>query len=179
MNLAHGGLGSGPLTAPEIAIASAGGLMALIGAFLVLRTPQKGKSSGGKAGFALLGVGLVVAMLGPNLVPAPSGACARPTTQASVEIISPRPGEVLEGSKFDVEIRLSDGQLAGLSSTRNVKGQGHLHLSLDGKLVSMTGEAKQSIDAQPGEHRLTAEYVANDHAPFCKRVTDRVRFTVR
>ena len=179
MNLAHGGLGSGPLTAPEIAIAAAGGVLAVIGAFLILRNPGTEKAASGKAGFGLLGMGLVIAMLGPNLVPAPSGACSRPRTQASVEIASPKPGEVVDGGKIDVGIRLSDGKLAGLSSTRNIEGQGHLHLSLDGKLVSMTGEAEQRIEASPGEHQLTAEYVANDHAPFCKRVTDRVRFTVR
>lgn len=42
----------------------------------------------------------------------------------------------------------------------------------------MSGQSEQSLEVPPGEHQLEVEYVANDRAPFCTRVVDRVRFTV-
>jgi hypothetical protein len=50
---------------------------------------------------------------------------------------------------------------------------------LDGSIVSMTyGEVQQVslADLEPGPHRLTAEFVAADHAPFSPRVTTAVTF---
>ncbi len=50
---------------------------------------------------------------------------------------------------------------------------------LDGALVSMTYGLKQDVsiaDLSPGAHRLEAEYVAVDHAPFNPRVIAEVTF---
>jgi hypothetical protein len=50
---------------------------------------------------------------------------------------------------------------------------------LDGAIVSMTYGMQQEVpvgDLVPGRHRLVAEFVAADHAPFDPRVTASVTF---
>ena len=50
---------------------------------------------------------------------------------------------------------------------------------LDDTLISMTEGVEQSIpDVPPGEHRITVEFVASDHAPFDPRVIAVVAFEV-
>ena len=56
---------------------------------------------------------------------------------------------------------------------------GHIHLSLDGALISMSGDQLQVIDLRnvsPGAHTLTADFVAADHLPFDPPVTTQVTF---
>ena len=65
------------------------------------------------------------------------------------------------------------------ASTELAPDAGHVHISLDGAVVSMTYGLVQVVDLDgvaPGEHTLLAEFVAADHAPFDPPVTAAVRF---
>ena len=58
--------------------------------------------------------------------------------------------------------------------------QGHIHVSLDGTLVNMAYSTTQDLKGlKPGQHTLTAEYVAVDHIPFKNRPTAVVIFMVQ
>jgi hypothetical protein len=125
----------------------------------------------------------VFALLLPSLV-SPAPGTSRPVSTASINIVSPAEGEVFEGTanmpaRVVVEIRLLGARIVPLTSTRLRADEGHLHLFLDGSLVSMTGGTKLSLDAGPGTHLLRAEFVASDHGPFDPRVQAVVRFVVR
>ena len=54
-----------------------------------------------------------------------------------------------------------------------------MHVSVDGKLVSMTYGLTQHLQLDPGHHAVQAEFVAADHAPFKNRVIAAVLFEVR
>ena len=57
--------------------------------------------------------------------------------------------------------------------------EGHIHLYLDGALVSMTTGLDAQISASPGEHEVRAEFVAVDHGPFQPSVVTTVAISVR
>ena len=131
-----------------------------------------------RGGLALALVGFVVFMFGPDLFEPEQLPCERPATEATVEILKPAQNAVLDSGQVELEIDLEGGRIGSLASVENRPGEGHLHISVDGKLATMDGAAEQVIPVEPGRHELEVEFVANDHAPFCKRVNDRVRFTV-
>jgi len=108
-------------------------------------------------------------------------ALGRPSTTAHLVVLSPREGEVFTGNpaSISVEVRVDGGRIVPTTSFRLVPNEGHVHLSLDGKLVSMTSGTRTFITAPPGPHELQVEFVAVDHAPFDPRVIVRVPFSVR
>ena len=120
---------------------------------------------------------LVVATALPFLVGPDS--ISRPSSSARLAIVSPRHGETIHGTpaSIAVELRLDGGTIVPGSSLHLVPNEGHIHLYLDGSLVSMTGLESQ-ISASPGQHVLRAEFVAVDHEPFQPRVIASVAFQV-
>jgi hypothetical protein len=107
-----------------------------------------------------------------------SPASERPSTDATLRIVSPTDGEVLK-SDVDLEVELDGARVVRKTSTDLRPDEGHLHVVLDDQLVSMTEGLEQTIrDVPPGEHLLKVEFVANDHAPFDPRVIAAVAFEV-
>ena len=105
----------------------------------------------------------------------------RPSTAATVKIVSPQQGEVIRGdpATIPVELTLDGGMIVSFTSLRLEPNKGHIHLYLDDSLVSMTTGLSARIDAALGTHELRAEFVAVDHAPFDPRVVATVTFTVQ
>ena len=141
--------------------------------------------------WALIGLGVALGVsaavvprliFGPTLLPPPpSPAATRPTSSAVIGFTSPVPDQIAEGDTLDVVMTLQRGSIVDATSTTLTPDTGHVHLSLDGKLVSMTYGLVQEIsimDLARGPHTLEAEFVAVDHAPFEPRVTARVTFKV-
>ena len=105
---------------------------------------------------------------------------ARPSSPATVQIVSPRNGAVLHGSTVSVRVSLSGATIVPATTKDITPTTGDLHLSLDGKLISMNYQAHQTIpNVAPGQHVLTVEFVAADHLPFDPRVVAAVAFTVK
>lgn len=112
---------------------------------------------------------------------APSSVAAgpRPESTASLSFRDPANGQVVAGDSVEVVLELEGGRIVEQTTTDLSPDTGHVHLVLDGRLVSMTYGLVQSVDlrnVEPGAHTLQAEYVAADHAPFDPRVTAAVRF---
>jgi hypothetical protein len=116
---------------------------------------------------------------GGTTVPAtPTNLSTRPSTPAVLAIISPTPGATVTGTTLQVQLSLTGATLEPPGATDTVvPTEGHVHLSLDGSIVSMTGTLTQSFAVTPGPHILSAEFVANDHEPFYPRKIVTVMFT--
>lgn len=128
---------------------------------------------------ALVALALVLPSLG-----SPAGPPARPRSTARIEILSPTEGRAFHGTQASpaevpVRLRVLGARIVPATSTRLRPDEGHIHLFLDGSLISMTGGTTATVQAVPGSHVLTAEFVATDHGPFDPRIRAEVRFTVQ
>jgi hypothetical protein len=107
-----------------------------------------------------------------------SGGAARPTTPARLQILAPTPNEVT-GPNITVKLALTDAKVVPQTTGPLRPDEGHIHVSLDGQLVSMAYGTEQDLpNLASGPHALQAEFVATDHAPFAQPVVAAVLFTV-
>jgi hypothetical protein len=117
------------------------------------------------------------ALLGPKNVTAVTGP--RPRSTATLAFAEPQPDVSTSADQMTVRLDLRGGTITAVTSTSVAPDTGHIHLSLDGALVSMLGDTVQVVDLRalpPGPHTLTAEFVAADHLPFDPPVTTTVSF---
>ncbi len=110
----------------------------------------------------------------------PTTTAARPASTAKLSIISPTNGQVVHGTTVPLQVSLKDAKIVPASTTNIQPDEGHLHVILDDRLISMTGDTSQIIgDLTPGQHLLKVEFVASDHFPFDPRVIAAVAFEVK
>lgn len=130
---------------------------------------------------AVLAPGVLVAsfVLPSRLWPTPTITGPRPTSTATIAFAQPSMGQTIRGDTLVVVVRLDGGTVVDGSSSNVTPDTGHIHLFLDDRIVSMAYGEDQAIaigDLEPGTHRLLAEFVAADHAPFATRVVATVTF---
>jgi hypothetical protein len=116
-------------------------------------------------------------LVGPTTTGAVTGP--RPSSTATLSFVAPRNGTRLSDDELAVRLDLQGGTITSVTSTSVTPDTGHIHLSLDGALVSMTGNTEQVVDLRSvpdGTHTLEAEFVAADHLPFDPPVTAQVTF---
>jgi hypothetical protein len=128
-----------------------------------------------------------------SLVLVSSGACggsgsdtgsastlARPSSTGQLTIVSPTDGEVFHDPTVPVKVKLTGARVVPATTTNIVPDEGHLHLTLDGNIVTMNfTTTDQLTDVTPGLHTLQVEFVASDHLPFDPRVIEQVTFEVQ
>jgi hypothetical protein len=105
---------------------------------------------------------------------------ARPSSPAAVAIVEPAQGATIEGETAHVVLRLDGARIVPETTTSIRPDEGHVHLYVNGLLVSMNYGLEQDIPVQPGSLVLKAEFVAADHVPYNPRVwSEETVFTVR
>lgn len=114
----------------------------------------------------------------PTTTPSPSAT--RLSSPARVTFLSPKPDQAIEGGRLVARLSLIGARIVPRATTRISPTTGHVHLSLDGQIVTIyAGLDYEFTDLKPGRHLLLAEFVAANHVPFDPRVTTTVTFTVQ
>ncbi len=110
----------------------------------------------------------------------PTVSGRRPTSTGKLSIVTPTNGEVIHGGSVALKVSLKGAKIVPLTTTALKPDEGHLHVSLDDLLISMTTGVQMTIpNVPPGQHLLKVEFVATDHAPFDPRVIAVVAFQVK
>jgi hypothetical protein len=112
--------------------------------------------------------------------PEPSStAASRPSSTAKLKILLPKAGDAQDGPTVTLRVGLTEAKIVDFTSSNLQPNEGHLHVLLDGRLISMTLGLEQEIpDVAAGSHVIRIEFVASDHAPFAPRVVQEVTFEV-
>jgi hypothetical protein len=121
---------------------------------------------------AMLLAGCNLPLIGVTPTPSPTAA-ARPRSTATLTLIQPQPNSVVTQTTLHVEFQLTGGRIVQVVSKNLTPDTGHIHLSIDGHVVSMNYKLSEDVSMQPfapGPHLLQGEFVAVDHAPFNPRV---------
>jgi hypothetical protein len=106
-------------------------------------------------------------------------AADRPSSPAKLTIESPRQGQTVKQDRPELVLELDGGKVVNQTTTRVQGDEGHIHLYVDGKLVTMNYGLRQRLpQLPPGQHVVQAEFVAADHAPFDPRVLTQAAFQV-
>lgn len=105
-------------------------------------------------------------------------ARTRPSSSGTLTVVSPKQGETVEGGSVLLELGLTGARIVPVTTSNLKPNEGHVHVLLDGRLVTMTSSLEERIPNVPaGAHVIRAEFVASDHAPFNPRVVAEVSFT--
>jgi hypothetical protein len=115
-----------------------------------------------------------------TLTPAISPTIApRIASDAKVSIREPADGATVVGTSVHVVLKLDGAKIVTETTTNIRPDEGHVHLYLNGQVVSMNYGLEQDLPVTPGTYVLRAEFVAADHAPYNPRVeSGDVVFTV-
>ena len=173
----------GPCTTPEQLSTLA---IAVVVAVMVFR-PWRRRVASIKKNLTRLSLPLLVAAVltvagcggkEPTTTTATTVLGNRPSTSAQIQIVSPQANETT-GSDVSLRVELTGGKIVQVSTGPLRGDEGHVHVSLDGKLVEMQYTASQQLTGlAPGQHSLSAEFVATDHLPFRNTPRSVVLFTV-
>jgi hypothetical protein len=106
---------------------------------------------------------------------------ARPSSSVKVSIVEPEVGAVISGDTFRVKVDLNGGKIVKeVSRDLTPTTEGHLHVSVDGAILSQTYGVTQTLESPgPGKHLLQVEFVAKDHGPFNPRILESAPFEVK
>ena len=109
----------------------------------------------------------------------PAAIGPRPASPAVLKIVEPKNGATEPASGAKLEVSLTGAKLTPVTSQDISPTEGHLHVSVDGRLISMTSGVTQTLpDLEPGRHTIRVEFVASDHLPFDPRVVTEAFFEV-
>jgi len=98
----------------------------------------------------------------------PPRSALQPAEGASVKIVSPKAGQVINGDKVPLEFKMTKGK----------RGE-HVHAYVDGEMMGMFKTEKGTLNGvKPGKHTLELRVATADHNTELN-ATDKVDFTTR
>jgi hypothetical protein len=116
---------------------------------------------------------------GASGAPATTAVAERPSSPAKLTIMTPRNGQTVRQERPELRLDLQGAEIVGQTTTRIRGDQGHVHLIVDGKLVTMNYGLRERLpQLTPGQHVVQVEFVAADHVPFDPRILTQAAFKV-
>ena len=113
---------------------------------------------------------------GPSPTPSPTSSLgSRPSSSAKISIVSPTAGQIVSTKGVIVKVSLEGATLSKQASTNLRPDQGHIHLLVDDRTITLLGSLE--VETGPltaGTHLIQVEFAANDHGPFNPRVLAQV-----
>ncbi len=110
--------------------------------------------------------GMEMPMKHPDKMPPQSSL--QPAEGASVKIVSPKNGQVINGDSVPLEFQMTKGK----------RGE-HVHAYVDGEMMGMFKSAKGTLTGvKPGKHTLELRVATPDHNTELN-ATDKVTFTTK
>src|SRR6266508_2314098 len=98
---------------------------------------------------------------GQASTPPSTAAAERPSSPAKLVIEAPRNGQVVKGAGVQLRLGLQNAKVVAATTTNIRPDQGHVHVMLDGRLVSMNYGLSEALPKlTPGTHVLQVEFVA-------------------
>lgn len=114
--------------------------------------------------------------------PSPTTGAAsadRPASTGKLSIVAPHNGQVVKGTNLTLRLDLTGAKIVQATTTKIQPDQGHVHVMLDGKLISMNYKLSEKLPKlTDGAHLIQVEFVAADHLPFDPRVLTQAAFQV-
>jgi hypothetical protein len=111
--------------------------------------------------------------------PATTAVAERPSSPAKLTIVSPRNGQTVRLGRTELRLDLRGAEIVDQTTTRIRGDQGHVHLFIDGRLVTMNYGLRAKLpQLSPGQHVVQVEFVAADHIPFEPRIRTQAAFEV-
>jgi len=99
---------------------------------------------------------------------ASANSALRPAQGARVQIVSPKPGQVIKGDSVPLEFKLTKGKIGE-----------HVHAYVDGEMAGMFKGSKGTLNGiKPGQHTLELRVVTGDHNTELN-ATDKVSFMTK
>lgn len=103
----------------------------------------------------------------------------RPSSTGKLSIEAPRNGQTVSGGNLTLKLGLEGATIVQATTTKIQPDQGHVHVMLDGKLISMNYKLSEKLPKlTAGTHLIQVEFVASDHLPFDPRVLAQAAFQV-
>lgn len=116
---------------------------------------------------------------GPATTSVSTTAAERPSSTGKLTIEAPRNGQTVKGGNLVLRLDLVGAKIVPATTTRIRPDQGHVHVMLDGKLISMNYQLTETLPKlTDGTHLIQVEFVASDHLPFDPRVLAQAAFQV-
>jgi hypothetical protein len=98
----------------------------------------------------------------------PANSALKPAQGASVKIISPKAGQVIQGDAVPLEFKLTKGKVGE-----------HVHAYVDGEMAGMFKGSKGALNGvKPGQHTLELRVTTGDHNTELNAI-DKVTFTTK
>jgi hypothetical protein len=97
----------------------------------------------------------------------------------AVTISSPAEGDTVPaGEAVPVTVELSGAELTSETESEDPT-QGHLHIFVDDRIVSMPSTTSNEVELEPGEHTIVVEFTTADHRSFEPRIQDAITVTAQ